>query len=117
MASFDADFRPTERCFDMFQLEGRSKDMQEAIRLEHQHATLACESRGGGGGRDSRCGSRAVGRASNGLLSQIGMEIWNAIGEIPCALCSKVCPTCIQILVDFVRRSKINLLWYCMTIQ
>ena len=30
MASFDADFRPTERCFDMFQLEGRSKDTQEA---------------------------------------------------------------------------------------
>ena len=73
MASFDADFRPTERCFDMFQLERRSKDMQEAIRLEHQYATLARESRGGGGGRDSRGGSRVMGRTSNGLLSQISM--------------------------------------------
>jgi hypothetical protein len=51
--------------------------------LNYHHTTLACESRGGGGGRDSRCGSRVLGRTSNGLLSQIDMGIWNAIRRNP----------------------------------
>lgn len=34
--------------------------------LGHHYATLACELKGGGGGRGSRCGSRETGRTSNG---------------------------------------------------
>lgn len=54
---------------------GNSRNAQEVARLVHHHATLACESRGGGGGRGSRCRSREVGLTSNGTLSQIDMAI------------------------------------------